>query len=68
MYFYVKQSFYTVNLHMKIKEVCYSCAYFDTSLPKGKAYKCFTDSCPVRKLGSAKVNALLRAYKKENKK
>ena len=53
---------------MKIKEVCYSCAYFDTSLPKGKAYKCFTDSCPVRKLGSAKVSALLRAHKKENKK
>jgi hypothetical protein len=49
---------------MKIKKVCYSCAYFDISLPKGKAYKCFTDLCPVRVLGSTKVAKLLKEYNK----
>ena len=53
---------------MKIKEICYSCAYFDTSLPKSKTYKCFTDGCPVKKLGSAKVSVLVREHKKNNKK
>ena len=53
---------------MKIKDICYNCANFDTSLPKGCAYKCFTDDCPVRKLGSAKVSALVREHKKNYKK
>ena len=53
---------------MKIKAVCYTCAYFDTSLPPGKAYKCFTNDCPVKKLGSAKISTLLREHKKNNKK
>ena len=52
---------------MKIKKVCYTCGYFDTSLPPGKKYKCFTDECPVRTLGSAKVASLLREHKKRNK-
>lgn len=53
---------------MKIKKVCYECTNFDTTLPKGKAYKCFTDEYPVKKLGSAKISALLREHKKNNKK
>ena len=52
---------------MKIKEVCYSCGYFDTE-SNLKTYKCFTSNCPVKKLGSAKISALLREHKKNNKK
>ena len=53
---------------MKIKDVCYTCGYFDPDLGKGKRYKCFTDSCPVKKLGSAKISVLLREHKKNVKK
>lgn len=49
---------------MKINKYCYTCGYFDTSLPPGKKCKCFTPQCPVRILGSAKVANLLREYKK----
>ena len=49
-----------------ITESCYRCAYFDKSLPKGKAYKCYTNSCPVRHLDRKKLDKLLTEHKKAN--
>lgn len=52
---------------MKIKEVCYGCAYFDTTLPKGRAYKCYTSNCPARNLSEEDIKQLLRKRKTLNK-
>ena len=53
---------------MSIKDICYKCGYVDTSLGKGKCYKCYTSKCPVRVLGPTKVAELLRQHNERVKK
>ena len=46
-----------------IKDSCYKCAYMDKSLPKGRAYKCFTKTCPVNNLSRVELDNLLKTNK-----
>ena len=50
-----------------IKEVCYNCRYLDVSLPKGRAYKCFTRDCPVRNMSRDEIDKLIISRKQTKK-